>query len=166
MSGGRQQRGGRACTATTKSFPRHMFRTMRLPRPPSLSPATLGCRSARALPSHSSGAFRCRPATNPAWHRASVQSTLSPGTKHGLTTPQPHPSMNELTYDTQRKKWQHCAAHTGFFNSPDSLSVQQIHYKLLEDRKFGFLIYFLTEGIQLLYRNFYDNRNKNHIMLK
>lgn len=35
-----------------------------------------------------------------------------------------------------------------FFKSPNSLSVYQIHYKLLEDRKSGFLIYFLTEGTQ------------------
>ena len=37
-----------------------------------------------------------------------------------------------------------------FFNSPDCLSVQQIHYKLLEDKKFVFLAYFLIEGTQIL----------------
>lgn len=98
--------------------------------------------------STSSGAFWCWPACSSAGPRADFQSTLSTGLKHCLTAPQLHPSPEGLTYDTHRQKRQHCAAHTGLFKAPNSLSVYQICYKLLEDRKFGFLIYFLTEGTQ------------------
>lgn len=40
----------------------------------------------------------------------------------------------------------------GFLNLQTAcLSVYQIHYKVLEDRKFGFLMYFLTERTQKLF---------------
>lgn len=110
MSGRRQPRGRRACIATTKSLPCHTHQTTAALKTPGSTP----CRRARASPFHSSGAFWCSLAASTAWHRANFQSMLFPGTKHCLTAPQTHPSVNELTYHTQRQKWQHCAAHNGF----------------------------------------------------
>lgn len=143
---GCEQRGGRADFVKPLSCRTLWARASR--KTPAPVP---GCAQGadRGLPLPSSSACWRWPVSNPACGRANVQSTLFPEKKRGHTAPAPRPSMSELTYDTQRLALC-CPYWVFFFNSPDCLSVQQIHYKLLEDKKFVFLAYFLIEGTQIL----------------